>query len=145
MKPAKRRRRSAAGLSQLDAHQWQGFAGITGVVGKRAATDAAGLIFPPDADEERMQPCRLGSLEHGNGARPRRNHPAARETDPLAFILTEQLSANGPVFRLVVSTVRVNLASELRGQLVGDAFHWALGSVGGPVAVHQHPDGGYPS
>src|SRR5262249_24555675 len=103
--------------------QRQGFTGITGVVREGGAADAARFVFPPDADEKRMQPGRLGRLKHGHRTGARRDHPAISEPDPLASVLIDELVAYSPPRRLVLAPSGVDWLRDLWRQLVGDALH----------------------
>jgi hypothetical protein len=81
------------------------------------------LLFPTDADEERMQTCRLGGVKHGYGTGARGDHSALGKADPLVPVLIEELVTDGPVIRLVFPPVGVNLLGDLGGQLVSNASH----------------------
>src|SRR5262245_59228704 len=70
-----------------------------------------------------MQPCRFGSVKHGHGAAPRRNHPASGQADRLAAVLLDDLIAYSPVCRFVLAPVGMDLPGNLGGKLVGDALH----------------------
>src|SRR5438128_1484897 len=70
-----------------------------------------------------MQSRRLGRVEHGHGTATRCQHLAIGKADPLASVLIEELVAHSPVGLLVLAPVGVNLPGDLRGQLIGNAFH----------------------
>jgi hypothetical protein len=115
--------RRATCRAELHANQWQGFSDITGVITKGNAANVARLFFPADADEERMQSSRLGRVKHGNGTAARGDHLSISKADPLAGVLIEELMADSPVRRFILTAVGMDLPRDLRRQAVGDTLH----------------------
>src|SRR5947209_8221303 len=76
---------------------WQGFTGITGVIRIGGATDAAGFLFPSNADEKRMQAGSFSRMKHGHGTAARRDYLTIGKADPLISVLIEELIADSPV------------------------------------------------
>jgi hypothetical protein len=97
--------------------------GITTIVRGRHSADAARIIFPTNADEERMQTSCLSRVKPGHWTTAGGNHPAISKTDPLASILVEELVALRPVRLLVLAPVGVDLPGDVRRQLIDNAFH----------------------
>ena len=50
---------------------------------------------------------------------------AVGKTDPLVSVLIQELVADRPIGRLILTPVRVNLLADIRGQLVGDSVQLA--------------------
>src|SRR4051794_38905875 len=96
---------------------------MTGIIREGHAPDAARLLFPADADEERMRPRRLGRMEHCHGTASRGDHRPIGEADPLVSVLVEESVAGGPVGGLVPPPVGVDLPCDLGRQLIGYAIH----------------------
>src|SRR5581483_9322847 len=90
-------------------------------LGEGNAANAARFLFPPDTDEERVQPRRPGRVEYGHGTRAGCNHLAVGKADPLAAVMAEKLVANRPVSGFVLAAVGVQLPGDVRRQLVGNA------------------------
>jgi hypothetical protein len=63
-------------------------------------------------------------VKHSNRAVAGSDHGTISEADPLALVLTEELTADSPVCRLVLAPVGINLSSDFGGQSVSQAFHW---------------------
>jgi hypothetical protein len=87
------------------------------------SADTTGLVLPANTDEKRMLPRRFCRMKHLDRARAGGDHGAVGKADPPILVLTKELIAHGPIRRLVFAPIRVDLASDLRGQLVGNGIH----------------------
>jgi hypothetical protein len=96
---------------------------IIGIVGEGSPADSARFLFPPDTDEKWMQLGCLRRLEHGHRTRARRDHFAVGEADPLTLVLSKELVADGPVLRLVLAPIGMDLPGNFKRQLIGDGLH----------------------
>jgi hypothetical protein len=73
------------------------------------------LFLAANADEERMPSRRLGRVKHRHRTAPRRDHRPIRKAYPLAAVLIEELIADSPVCRFVLTPVRMDLPGDFRG------------------------------
>src|SRR5438128_795634 len=87
------------------------------------STHAVGLFFSPNTDYVGMLGRLMGSMKDRDGTRASSHDLATREPNPLTTVLTEELVADRPVCCLVLTPVRMDLLSNMRGQSVSQAFH----------------------
>src|SRR5438105_10994512 len=113
----------AALATELGPDYRKGLAGIARVVGEAGSTHPVRLFLSADTDDIRMLSRLMGGVEDCHRARAGGDDGSVRKTDPLALVLREELIADRPVCRLVLAPVGMDLASDIRGQAVRQAFH----------------------
>src|SRR5437879_3493088 len=86
------------------------------------AASVMARLLDRHTSDKRVAPRRFGRMENSHRAGSGGDHRAVDKTDPLTLILAEQFIAHGPILRLVLAPVGMDLAGDFRGKLVHNVF-----------------------
>jgi hypothetical protein len=109
--------------TELSADHRKRFAGIVCVVGEQGSTHPVRLFLSPNTAYVGMLGRLMGRMKDRDGTRTGGHDLAGREPNPLITVLTQELVADRPVSCFVLTPLRMDLLSNLRGQSVSQAFH----------------------
>ena len=108
-------------FSKFYGDNWQGFVGISLVIGKSRATHAIGFVLVANACDEGMLARSLSGVKNLYWALAGNDHLPVGEADPLIAIVREQAVAMCPIVGFILPPVGMNSLGDLRRQTVHQA------------------------